>query len=286
MRTAWTAQEVCSFREDGFLVVPDFLDAEELAVWREAVDEAVAEDTERRVAAMAPASAPQLTPEQQEQVRYYQRIFTQRVNLWQKSAKVRGLILDERVGKLVADLAGVEGVRIWHDQALIKEPYGNVTSFHFDNPYHSFTSPDEVSLWVALDDATLENGCLHYVPGSHRGENHTGVEIGKDLGAVFELYPEWKGVAPVACPVPAGGACFHNGRTFHGAGANLTHGRRRAMTCIFMPDGSTYNGQPNVLPPPYAASLTVGDVLDNDDQNPLIYSRAGEPTAALSASID
>jgi ectoine hydroxylase-related dioxygenase (phytanoyl-CoA dioxygenase family) len=79
--------------------------------------------------------------------------------------------------------------------------------------------------------------------------------------------------------VPAGGACFHNGLTAHGAGANLTHGQRRAMTCAYMPDGCTFNGIANVLPPAYTDSLEIGDVLDNDEQNPLIFSRSGRPLA-------
>ncbi len=53
----------------------------------------------------------------------------------------------------------------------------------------------------------------------------------------------------------------------------MTPGRRRAMTCAYMPDGCSFNGIPNVLPPDYLAKLNVGDVLDNDAQNPLVYSR-------------
>jgi hypothetical protein len=51
----------------------------------------------------------------------------------------------------------------------------------------------------------------------------------------------------------------------------MTPRSRRAMTCAYMPDGSTFNGQQNVLPESYFSSLTLGDVLDNDEQNPLIY---------------
>ena len=50
-------------------------------------------------------------------------------------------MLDERLGKMAADLAGVEGIRIWHDQALIKEAWANPTAWHLDNPYWSFPSP-------------------------------------------------------------------------------------------------------------------------------------------------
>jgi ectoine hydroxylase-related dioxygenase (phytanoyl-CoA dioxygenase family) len=170
-------------------------------------------------------------------------------------------------------MANVDGLRIWHDQALIKGPYANPTAYHLDVPYWSFTSADAITIWVALDDATLENGCLYYVPGSHKARKFDNVGIGREIGALFDVYPEWQDVAAVPCPVPAGGALLHNGLVFHGAGANMTPGLRRAMTCAYMPDGCTFNGQANVLPPVYLATLSVGDVLDNDDQNPLVWHR-------------
>ncbi len=73
--------------------------------------------------------------------------------------------------------------------------------------------------------------------------------------------------------MPAGGALLHNGLTFHGAGANMTPGRRRAMTVGYMPDGSTFNGTPNILPPDDLTTLQIGERLDNESQNPLVYRR-------------
>lgn len=278
MRTELTADEIGFYRENGFLTVSDFLDADGLAVWRDAVDEAV--DTRGDSVFAGPTaldeelSSREPTPEEKEEQAYYAKVFTQRVNLWQSNEKMRTLMLDSRLGKVVADLAGVDGIRIWHDQALIKPAYATFTAYHLDLPYWSFTSPSSITIWVALDDATLENGCLYYLPGSQKAEKYDNVEIGKDLGALFDVYPEWRSIDPVSCPVPAGGACFHNGLTAHGAGANMTHGRRRAMTCAYMPDGCTFNGTANVLPPAYNATLKIGDVLDNDEHTPLIYSRS------------
>lgn len=279
MRTELTAEEIEAYREQGFVALPDFLDAGELAEWRSVVEGAVAERGYTRIPGFPDLDDPeviaQMAEEHQQSVAYYQRVFTQRVNLWQTDDRMRRIILDPRLGRVAATLAGVEGVRIWHDQALIKEPFSNPTSFHLDVPYWSFTSADALSIWVALDDATLENGCLYYVPGSHKAEKFDNVGIGPEIGALFEVYPEWRDVAAVPCPVPAGGAIFHNGLTFHGAGANMTPGRRRAMTCGFMPDGSTFNGQPNILRPEYLATLAVGDLLDDEAQNPLVWSSTG-----------
>lgn len=283
MRTELTADEIGFYQENGFLAIPDLLDADDLAVWREAVGDAVAARGDAMFAGPTELDAEmgnrELTEEEKEEQAFYAKVFTQHVNLWQSSEQVRALMLDVRLGKLMADLADLDGIRVWHDQALTKPPYATFTAYHLDLPYWSFTSPHSITVWVALDDATYENGCLYYVPGTHKAEKYDNVEIGRDIGALFDVYPEWRAIDPVACPVPAGGACFHNGLTAHGAGANLTHGQRRAMTCGYMPDGCTFNGIANVLPPAYTATLEIGDVLDDDEHNPLIFSRSGKPLA-------
>ena len=266
MRASATEAEIASYQENGFVVIEDLLTEDELEAWRAGVDEAV--EQRGRVAIPGFGEEPQ-----QPEFSYYQKVFTQRVNLWQTNDAMRVLILDERIGKLATELAGVDGMRIYHDQALIKEPWGNPTAFHLDVPYWAFTSADAISIWVALDDSTLQNGALLFVPGSHKAERFDNVGIGPSLGDLFTVYPEWGQVMPVACPIRAGSCTFHNGLTAHGAGANMTPGRRRAMTAGFMPEGSTFNGSTSIYRPEQLVRMTVGDVLDDEEQTPLLYSR-------------
>src|SRR5689334_13814297 len=238
MKTDLSSEQIASYQENGFLVIHDFLTQEELSVWRKAVDAAVARREDRRLAKSDERSGDS----------YYDNVFIQRVNLWQDNEEMRPLMLDARLGKLAAELAGVAGIRIWHDQALIKKPYGNPTAWHLDNPYWSFSSRDAISIWIALDDATLENGCLWFVPGSHKLTSVTkNAGIGMNMADLFKAYPELTKVDPVPVPAKAGDALFHNGLTAHGANANMTRGWRRAMTCAFMPDGATFNGIRNIL---------------------------------------
>jgi phytanoyl-CoA hydroxylase len=77
----------------------------------------------------------------------------------------------------------------------------------------------------------------------------------------------------VPAPCPAGSVVFHNGLIAHGAGANMTPYPRRAMTCAYMPDGSTFNGQQNVLRDDYFNALKVGDVIDDPKQVPLLWHK-------------
>jgi phytanoyl-CoA hydroxylase len=256
-RTSLTSEEVTTYRKQGFVVVEDFLSPEELQQWRHAVDSAVgarsrAADLERKRRLVAGGT-------KSEDPSYYSTVFTQRLQLWTDSQHMREIMLDPEIGRMAAVLAGVEGIRIWHDQALIKEPWASPTGFHLDNPYWSYSNKAALSIWVALDDATQQNGAMIFCPGSHLATDcNRNSGIGQDLGELFSLYPEMK-VAPVVVPMKAGTASFHNGMLAHGAGANMTPGRRRAMTCGYMPTGSTFNGQQNVLPSDYVATLAVGE---------------------------
>ena len=262
MKNELNDEQIAQYQRDGALVVEGFLDADELALWRAHVDEAVAQRQDRKTANSDWKSGDS----------YYDRVFTQRLNLWMDHEGMRHLMLDQRLGKMAADLAGVEGIRIWHDQALIKEAWANPTAWHLDNPYWSFSSRNAISLWVALDDATLSNGCLYFMPGTHREATFENSGITQEIADLFRVYPQWKERSPMAAPMKAGDCSFHNGLLAHGAGANMTPGRRRAMTCAYMPEGEVFNGQKNVLPDAYMETLSEGDVLDNDEINPLIYS--------------
>ena len=116
MNTQLTQDQISSYRENGFVVVHDFFTTEELETWRQAVGGAVRQRGKQRM-------LHQEVDEEREES-YYDYVFFQRVNLWQDNIDVRRLLLDPRLGKMTADLAGVEGMRLWHDQALIQTALG------------------------------------------------------------------------------------------------------------------------------------------------------------------
>ena len=266
MQTDVTPQQVASYRENGFLVCPGFLDAAELDELRGAVMDAIASMSGSRKIAGPGADL-------NEGDEYYDRVFTQRINLWRISETVGRYLQSPDLGAMLCELEGVPAFRLWHDQAFIKEPFGNPTALHIDNPYWSFYSPSAISIWIALEDATVENGCLCFMPGTHKLARYENVFLREEFSALLDVYPEMRGIAPVLAPMKAGDASFHNGLTAHGAGLNMTLGRRAAMSCAYMPDGSTFNGQQNILPDDYFTALKIGDVLDNDAINPLVGVR-------------
>lgn len=270
MKNQLSTEQIATYQENGFLVIENFLDAQELEAWRETTEEAVHQRLEslQKEGYRADIHTNQGNPED-----YYAQVFVQCVKLAETHDGMRKTIFDPRLGEMAASLAGVDGIRVWHDQALFKQPFGNPTGWHLDNPYWSFSSRDAISLWVALDDATLGNGCLYYIPGSQKTATYNNSGIGMNIGDLFKLYPDWRKIDSVACPCPAGSAVFHSGLTAHGAGANMTNRPRRAMTCAYMPDGAAFNGQRNVLPEAYFKSLKIGDILDDDTINPIVWKR-------------
>lgn len=270
MNNVLTQTQIESYQRDGFLLLENFLDQEELAFWRKAVTEAI----EERAGKKMPGSNAMVGEDDgiNKDSEYFGKVFDQMLNLWQTNERVKQIMLDKRIGEMVATLAGWSGTRIWHDQALVKRPWANPTSWHLDTPFWSFSDRRALSIWVALDDATSENGCLYFIPGSYHATTFENPGIGKNMDAVFQFYPQFKQSKSVAAPMKAGSCSFHNGLTIHGAGANMTNGFRRAMTCAYMPDGATFNGIKNILPDKQFATLMIGDLLNDDNQNPLIYS--------------
>lgn len=265
MRDHVTPEEVAFYQENGFIILRDFYTPDEVEAWRTQVWNAVEQRGNLRILDGQPTA--------NDSTDFYGNVFIQRVNLWQDHAGVRDLMLDEHFGRIAADLEGVDGMRIWHDQTLIKQPWANQTSFHLDVCYWSFSSRHATSIWMALDDVTPQNGCLYFLPGSHKTARFENVGIGPNMNALLAVYPEWRGIEPYCAEMKAGDVSFHNGLTAHAAGPNMTPRLRRAMTCGFMPDGATFNGTRNILREDYFKSLTVGDELNNDRQNPLLFSR-------------
>ena len=192
--------QIAFYRENGYLVIEDFLDQAELEKWREVVFNAV----EQRAGQKMPGKKTQVGEDDgiNKDADYFGKVFDQLLNLWQTEDGVRA-DADRRIGEMVANLAQADGMRIWHDQALFKRPFANPTAWHLDTPFWSFSDREALSIWVALDDATLENGCLYFVPGSFKKTDFTNIGIGKNMNGIFEVYPELAQINPAPAPLKA-----------------------------------------------------------------------------------
>jgi ectoine hydroxylase-related dioxygenase (phytanoyl-CoA dioxygenase family) len=106
---------------------------------------------------------------------------------------------------------------------------GAETPWHQDEAYWDPSLDYEsLSIWVPLQEATIENGCMWFVPRTQNDEVHAHQSVGGDVRvhALEMLEPPREGM--VACPLPPGGATFHSSRTWHYTGANRSEVDRRA----------------------------------------------------------
>jgi ectoine hydroxylase-related dioxygenase (phytanoyl-CoA dioxygenase family) len=159
----------------------------------------------------------------------------------------------------------VEGpVRFWHDQIFYKPAHhGGVVIWHQDYSYWTRTKPvAHLSCWIGLDDSTRENGCLHYVPGSHRWNLLPRAEFANDMNAVLEfLTPEQRNeFKPVAIELKKGECSFHHSYMVHGSFENLTERPRRAVVINVCRDGVVSASNDPLLEgvPPIAAGEPLG----------------------------
>ena len=268
MKTTVTAEEISRYRDRGYLIIEDLLSPQELESLKGAVTTTVEQMGNRK-----------LVGEGNEQFQYDREknpdtTFLQKINLWKDNDTVSGFVRNPEIGRMACELAGVDSVRLWHDQTLQKLPWSNPTSWHLDAPNWSFHSRDVLSIWIALSDSTLTNGCMWFVPGTHKtAEFERNAEFSTQVGALFDIYPEWHGLDAVPIELKAGSASVHNGLLAHGAGVNMTQEPRQAMVGIYMPDGVTFNGIQNILSAEQMEALKVGDRFNDDEQNPVVWSR-------------
>jgi ectoine hydroxylase-related dioxygenase (phytanoyl-CoA dioxygenase family) len=165
MNTTLTQQQIDQYQRDGALIYRNFLSEAEVDSLLGNISKAVREMGDSRVARNADFGKDQENSAESE---YYDEVFVQKLNLWRINDAVKRLFLGPELGEMLCKLSGADGMRVWHDQTLQKMPWANPTAWHLDNPFWSFYSRDSISIWIALDDAAVENGCMYYIPGSHR----------------------------------------------------------------------------------------------------------------------
>ena len=192
-------------------------------------------------------------------------------NLWRDDEHIRALACDPRLAEFVGRLIGVPALRLWHDASICKPQWGRPTVWHLDGPYWSFTPPGGATLWIALDDANLSNGCLVLLPGTHREADSREFKFSGEVDDLFDAYPEWRNREPVAVPCRAGDAILIHPMVAHASQANMTSRDRLAYSIAYMPDNSIFNGKRSSMSSEHFNSLKIGDVIRNGSHNPLLW---------------
>lgn len=132
-------------------------------------------------------------------------------------------------------------IRFWHDQIFYKPAYhGGVVLWHQDYSYWTRTQPmAHLSCWIGLDDSNRDNGCIHYVPGSHRWNLLPREDFANDMDAIqAALTPQQRHeFNPVAIELKRGECSFHHPLMVHGSFENRTERPRRATVINVFRDG-------------------------------------------------
>lgn len=167
----------------------------------------------------------------------------QMVNLWQNFPAIKTYSMNSRLAGMARRLTGSRTVRLFHDQALVKEPGPSAASpWHQDQPYWPVKDPGMISCWMALDDVTIEKGCMQFIAGSHKWGEFAPMSFTGD-GPQLEdiLSDEQKAVwNPIPIELKAGDCTWHHGWMWHFTNPNSTNEIRRAMVTIYIPEGVNY----------------------------------------------
>jgi len=260
---ALSASQIAQFDRDGHIYLPHVASPGEIAAYRQAILGAVQRNnTETRAL---------------EDRDTYGKAFLQVPNLWRGDEAVRRFTLARRFGKIAADLLSVDGVRLYHDQALFKEPGGGLTPWHQDQQYWPLDTDKTITLWMPLIDVSAESGTMTFASESQREGYMGAMPISDDSEAAIRRLVADRGYALHSNgAMAAGDATFHAGWTLHGAPGNPTAKLREVMTIIYFADGlpvaQPKNANQEADLRAWFPGLAPGDPAAGE-LNPLVYKK-------------
>jgi ectoine hydroxylase-related dioxygenase (phytanoyl-CoA dioxygenase family) len=204
----------------------------------------------------------------------YQKAFLQVTNIWTKSEIVREFVMGKRLARIAADLMEVRGVRMYHDQALYKEPSGGITPWHADQYYWPVNSEKTVTAWIPLQETPIELGALAFCPKSQKFTYGRDLEISDE--SELKLQDALKKFGVEESKFDLGEVSFHAGWTFHRAGPNKSDRPREVMTIIYMDQDTKLiepkNKNHRLDREAFCPGVEVGQVIDSH-LTPIIYSK-------------
>lgn len=212
-----TTAQVDSYQRNGFIKLKEVLDAATIAHYGQEISSLV-----QRL---------NTNTKPMEERTTYGRAFIQIGNLWRQSAVVEEFVRSKRLAGIAAALMRVDGVRLYHDQALYKESGGGITPWHCDQFYWPIASDNTVTAWIPLQAVPREMGPLAFAIGSQR------IMTGRHL-EISDTSEREIGLTLKDCPIEEsafdlGEVSFHSGWCFHRAGPNQSGDPRAVMTIIY-----------------------------------------------------
>lgn len=261
-----TDSDINFYKKNGFIKLKNVLDKATLDYFNNEITKVVTEQNP-------------LLKKPIEERNTFEQAFIQIGNLWKTNAIIKELVLSKRLGKIAADLMQVDGVRLYHDQALYKEPskkIKNITPWHADQFYWPLDTENTITAWIPLQKTTPDMGPLAFSMESHKHDFGRSLEISDESEAKIQKSLSEANLELVDEGFDVGEISFHGGWTFHRASANTSDKVRAVMTVIYMEDGVKVSEFTNSAHPvdrdAFLPGLNPGDAAATD-LNPLIFKR-------------
>ena len=255
-------EQINFYQKNRFIKLKNVLNAETVQFFNEAITKQVNEMNQEHTAL--------------EDRTTYGKAFLQLFNLWLENPIVKELIFSQRLAKIASDLMEVNGVRLYHDQALFKEGGGGITPWHADQYYWPVETDKTVTAWIPLQETPLDMGPLEFSAGSHTIVEGRELEIGDESEELIQKKLRVTDFKHVVEAFDIGEISFHAGWIFHRAGANVTNEMRKVMTIIYMdkdmilknPENKNQINDWNTWCP----GAKIGEII-NSPINPILYSK-------------
>lgn len=252
---------ILQYRNDGHIPLRGLASPAEIADYQPLIHQVVEEFARKR--------------ETQGRTEDYSKLFVQVTNVWRLSEQIRRFVFATRFARVAAELMGVHGVRLYHDQALFKPAGGKGTPWHQDQVYWPLDTHNTITMWMPMIDLTKDMGTMLFASGSHHQGPLADIAISEESDRLFERLVREQAFPLISYDLHAGDATFHSGWTAHAAFPNAGNRMREVMTIIYFADGTKLIEPDNefrrvdmeVFHPGLHAGELAASVL-----NPLLYS--------------
>lgn len=171
---------------------------------------------------------------------------------WRITPGFHDILWNPAFAMAASQLLGDTNIRFWHDQLFCKPAkHGGVVAWHQDYSYWTRTTPmQHLTCWVGLDDATTENGCMYYVPGSHRWGLLDMPELTGEMEGLMAMLSEQQKAdfKPIPIELKKGYGTFHHPLLVHGSYENKSDRQRRAFVLNVFVDGTISGADKTLMP--------------------------------------
>lgn len=206
----------------------------------------------------------------------YGKAFLQLFNLWREDRNIKLFVFSKRLAQIASKLMQVNGVRLYHDQALFKEAGGGITPWHADQHYWPLSSDKAITAWIPLQNTPLEMGPLEFSAGSQNIITGRELSISDESEAVIKKNLKVNNFPQVIEPFDIGEVSFHSGWVFHRAGANTSDQIRKVMTIIYIDKNMTLKEPENKRQlndwKTWCPNAKIGEVI-HTPLNPILYTK-------------